>query len=90
MLYKYLVAVDARSAGEGQIVAEVRSQTSGVPSDLVPTSTKKIYLLSFLPKEGGEHNVTVTFNEEPVPRKSCRCYNVIHLMGLVGVSRYLV
>ena len=69
-----MLLVDARSAGEGQIVAEVRSLNSGVPSDLVPTSTKKIYLLSFQPKEGGDHTVTVTFNEEPVPRMSIKLY----------------
>ena len=62
-----MIVVDARSAGEGQIVAEVRSESGGVPSDLTPTSTKKVYLLTFFPKEGGEHMVTVTFNDEPVP-----------------------
>ena len=61
--------VDARSAGDGQIVAEVRSASGGVPSDLSATSTKKIYLLSFLPKEGGEHTINVTFNDEQVPRE---------------------
>ena len=63
------VTVDARSAGEGQLVAEVRSTSGGVPSDLGPTITKKVYLLTFVPKEGGDHHVTVTFNDESVPRK---------------------
>ncbi|XP_067948102.1 filamin-A-like isoform X2 [Watersipora subatra] len=68
------IEIDARSAGEGQIVAEVRSSTSGVPSDLVPTPTKKVYSLSFIPKEGGEHTVTVTFNDEPVPQSPLKVY----------------
>lgn len=78
------IAVDAKSAGEGQIVAEVRSLTSGVPSDLVPTATKKIYLLSFLPKESGEHTVTVTFNDEPVPRKCICGYGFIQFIAVVS------
>lgn len=60
--------MDASEAGEGNLEILVSAEQSNIPTRVQPLGSAR-FEVSFVPKLSSDHQVFVTFNEEPVSGK---------------------
>lgn len=63
--------MDASQAGEGNLEITISARGANIPTQVHPQGNAK-FAVSFVPIEPTDHVISIYFNKEAVPGKSCQ------------------